>query len=124
MSEIRLLFAALPTMLGEIIRHAVQSEADLRIVEEKDALDDLSEAVARTRPDVLVVGVDDGILPRECARVMYELPFASTLTISQDGRVSSAYRLRPERILVESVSTGGIIEAIRELSLPPPELRE
>jgi DNA-binding NarL/FixJ family response regulator len=123
-SEIRLLFASLPTMLSEILRTAANGDPDLKIVEEMPTLEGIAEAAGRTRPDVLVVGVEDGGLPRECARAMYERPRASTLAVSPDGQIASAYRLRPYGIAMENASSGEIIAAIRELSLPPPELRD
>jgi len=122
-SEIRLLFAALPAMLSEILRQATEGETDLRIVEERPGLEDLTTVASRASVDVVVVGTEGGELPRECAKLMYERPLTSALAVSRDGTVASAYRLRPHGISMENASSGQIIEAIRELSLPPPELR-
>jgi hypothetical protein len=122
-SEIRLLFAALPAMLSEILRQATEGEPDLRIVEERPGLEDLKVAAARSSVDVVVVGTEGGVLPRECASLMYERPRTSALAVSLDGTTASAYRLRPHGISMANASSGQIIEAIRELSLPPPELR-
>jgi hypothetical protein len=122
-SEIRLLFAALPAMLSEILRQATEAEPDLHIVEERPGLEDLTVAAVRASADIVVVGTVGGALPRECASLMYDRPRTGALAVSLDGRTAAAYRLRPQGIAMENASSGQIIEAIRDLSLPPPELR-
>lgn len=111
-------------MLSEIVRQVAASESGVRVVGEMKTLEGLSEAIARTAPDVVVVGSEEGILPKECVRSMYEPPHPRTLVISSDGRITAAYRLRPQGVRMDDISPAGIIEAIRELSLPPPELRD
>lgn len=123
MSEIRVLFASLPGMLSDIIREAVEGQPDLRITEVHDTLDDLVEAVARTGPQVLVVGSVGAELPRECLRAMFERPHPNTLTVSLDGRRTTAYRLRPHGVVRENLTAAGVVEAIQELGEPLPELR-
>ena len=124
MSEIRLLFVSLPGMLSGILRVAASREPDLRIVEELGGLEGVSEAIDRTRPNVLIVGTEGGGLPGECALAMYDLPHTGILAVSLDGAVATAYRLRPQAVSIEDVSTRRIVEAIRDLSRPPPELRD
>jgi DNA-binding NarL/FixJ family response regulator len=123
-SEIRLLVACLPTMLSGIIRQAVEEEPDLRIIAERVTFDGLERAVSATRPHVLVVGAAGGALPPACARAMYERPHPGTLSISWDGRVTGAYRLRPDGIALNDLSTSDIVAAIRELTRPIPELED
>ncbi|MQA90393.1 MAG: hypothetical protein GEU90_09165 [Gemmatimonas sp.] len=124
MTEIRLLFAALPKMLSEILREAASGDPELRIVEEMTSLEGIAEVAARARPDILVVGSDGSSLPKACVRLMYDLPLAGALAVSRDGRPVSAYRLRPQVSAMENASTREIVAAIHELSLPPPELRD
>jgi hypothetical protein len=119
-SEIRVLVASLPTMLSDILRDAIAREPDLLIADERATLDGLAEAVARCRPQVLLVGSAGAELPRECARVMLDRPHPNTLTVSLDGTLTSAYRLMPHGVVRESVSTAGVIDAIRELNRPLP----
>lgn len=108
-------------MLSGIIRQAVADEPSLRIVDELAELDQLPDVVSRLRPDVLIVGADGGELPVECARSMYTPPHPRTLAISADGRITSAYWLRPQGVRMENVTPAGIVEAIEELSASPLE---
>jgi hypothetical protein len=113
-------------MLSGILRHATASDPAVRIVAEVGTLEMLSAAVANTRPHVMVVGVGEGEaeLPKECARLMYAIPHPRTLTISSDGQVTSAWRLRPQGKRMENISPAEMLEVLRELSDPPPELRD
>jgi hypothetical protein len=122
LSEIRVLFASLPGMLSDIIRQAVENEPDLRVAEERATLDGLADAVGRTHPHVLVVGSGDAALPRECLRAMLDRPHPNTLSVSLDGRLASAYRLRPYGVVRENLSAADVVAAIRELHRPLPEL--
>lgn len=108
-------------MLSEILRSAAGAEPDLRVMEECQTLDGLAEAMERTSPHILVVGSEEAELPPECARLMYDCSHPSTLSISRDGRHTWAYQLRPHGERIDSVSTAGLIEAIRELKCPPHE---
>ena len=119
MSEIRLVFAGLPQMLSEIIRNAAGATKDLKVVDERGTLAELAEAAHRSHPHVLVVGSADGRLPSECVPLMYESPHTGTVTITDDGTRTTAFRLVPRGEPIENASAGQIIEAIRELKTGP-----
>lgn len=118
MSETRVLFAALPAMLSEILREAAGAESDLRIMGECKTLEELAEAMEQAKPHVLVVGSDEAELPAECERLMFDCSHPGTLSVSRDGRQTWAYHLRPHGTRIENVSTEGVIDAIRTLKCP------
>jgi hypothetical protein len=111
----------MPTMLGEIIRNAIDDESDVEIVDEAPGLEDLAESVRRTRPDVILVAAKGGSLPSECVRAMYESPLPRTLSVSPDGRSTSVYRLVPQRGVVGEVTPEGLVETLRSLRPRVPE---
>ena len=119
MNEIRLLFASLPTMLSEIVRDAVEAQPDMEILYEARTLAEL-EGARWGRADVIVVAAEQGALPAECTRLMYERPHTRTLSISPDGRLTALWRLLPHGVTMEDVSPEGLVAAIRDLSPPLP----
>jgi hypothetical protein len=107
-------------MLSEIVRTAIEAQPDMAILYEARTLDELEGPSRRLRPDVIVVAAESGGLPPECARLMYEWPHPRTLSISPDGRTSSMWRLLPQGVATENVSTAELVEAIRDLGRPVP----
>ncbi len=58
MKRIRVLVANRPRLMRELIIATIADQADIEVVGEVGQLQDLSEAVAQSRPDVLIVAMN------------------------------------------------------------------
>jgi DNA-binding NarL/FixJ family response regulator len=115
LNRIRIVLAALPRLLADIIRDAVAREPDLEIVQ---ALADCWPAnlpSSTLAPDVMLVGMTkSGDLSPECTELLFAFPKARCLAISHNGQGTYLYELRPQRApLGERFSPGALIDAIR-----------
>lgn len=110
---IRLLFVALPRLLGDILKGELESHEDVEVVAEVATLDRVAESAARTRPDLIVVATSHATLPRECRSLMYISPHTRTMSIAEDGTRVGLYRLWPHRVTVEEVSPQGLVSVMR-----------
>ncbi len=112
MPHTRLLLAAVPPILSDIIRDALADVHGVEVVRET-AGEDLAESVARSRADVLVTEDAGQELSDRHLGLMYRHPRLKLLTISPDGRRAALYRLMPRRRLLVDVSPDGLVAAIR-----------
>jgi DNA-binding NarL/FixJ family response regulator len=109
----RLLLAAVPPILSDIIRDALADVHGVEVVRETAGEEDLAESVARSRADVLVTEDAGQELSDRHLGLMYRHPRLKLLTISPDGRRAALYRLMPRRRLLVDVSPDGLVAAIR-----------
>jgi DNA-binding NarL/FixJ family response regulator len=97
-----------------MVEQAVERQSDMEMVGSARSVRDLVELARRTKPDVVVVGLEGGELPRDCLEVLFDRPRTRMLGIeAHDGR-AYLYELRPEQVEVGEVSPSGVVETIRE----------
>lgn len=72
MKRIRVLVANQPRLMRELIMATIADQPDIELAGEIGKQDDLADAVAQTRPDVLILAMDDRshfkILPLDLLR--------------------------------------------------------
>ena len=114
--QIRVLVCDIPEMLREIVIGLLEREPDFDIIAPSSAPMELSQAVKRYAPDVLVSGAT-------VARNGDHEPYAELLsagfrfkviTVAEDGRQGYLYRLRPERVPLGELSSECLAKAVRE----------
>jgi DNA-binding NarL/FixJ family response regulator len=82
------------------------------------------EQVARLRPEVVIVGLDDDTpgedgLPPKCQRLLSSHPWAKVLSVAHDGRDAVLHELRPRRTVLGEASPENLLETIRSVRARP-----
>jgi hypothetical protein len=99
-------------MLREIVLETISSAPDLEVAREYERPVELSTAIRRDRPDVLVAGadvLDDG----EIERALDEAPRLKVLGLADDGRQLLLYELAPQRFELGQASPQRLLELLR-----------
>jgi DNA-binding NarL/FixJ family response regulator len=109
----RILLADLPRMIREIISDTLASQDDMEVVAELPTLASLPAALEDSQADVVVLGGDDPML---AVALLQRIPHLTVLAVSEEGRESWLYELRPKRVLISEISPRRLVGAIRESS--------
>lgn len=113
MPRTRLLIAAVPPLLGDIVRDALEGEPGVEVVGRNTEPAELDASVNACRADVVLAEERGPALPDPYLDLMYLHPRLRLLTVSPDGRRASLWRLAPERRVLADVSPRGLAEALR-----------
>jgi len=118
MHRIRVLIANQPRLMRELISTTIADQPDIELVGEVGKQDDLVEAVAAARPDVLIVPMDDRKKYRvQCGFLLGRYPEMKILALAPEQNRALFYwavvdiRSKP----LES-SEAGILDAMRQRS--------
>ena len=109
MAPARIMLAALPHLLEEIVSDALDRHG-LEVVGATQSVDELPETVARTLPDLVVLGRDDPTLALE---LLQHRPRLKVLAVAKEGQDSWLY----ERLGALSPAT--LVEAVQRAVSPP-----
>jgi DNA-binding NarL/FixJ family response regulator len=102
-----------------MVEAAVEREDDMAVVGSTPSLHELWTLARSTQPDVVVVGLEDGDLPRDCLELLFERPQMKVLGIeARDGR-AWLYELRPEQSEIGEVSPDDVVDTIRDAAGRP-----
>jgi hypothetical protein len=108
----RIVVIGMSRMLREIVLETISSAPDLEVAREYERPVELSTAIRRDRPDVLVAGadvLDDG----EIERALDEAPRLKVLGLADDGRQLLLYELAPQRFELGQASPQRLLELLR-----------
>jgi DNA-binding NarL/FixJ family response regulator len=97
-------------MLEEIVSHFLESQRDMEVAGTARKQGGLPRKVARTRPDVVLLGMDD---PPLAAALLEESPRLKVLSVDEESRDSWLYRLNPERTSLGSLTPDGLVRIVR-----------
>ena len=137
--SIRILLAHMPGLLHDVLARSLAAEPDLELVGDDataslplppDASSStdappvgdaphpvgghpLGVELARTRPDVLVLGLYRDEPPDVCAEVLSEFPRLKVIALEGMGMRASVHELRPTYAPLGAVSPAEIVAAIR-----------
>jgi chemotaxis response regulator CheB len=111
--RIRILLAELPRMLRDIVERVVSTQPDMEIVGAAAGADTLSDDVARTTPDVVILAMARDASPHRFDGLLVDRPALSILAITEDGRGAYRYEMRPQVLPLTEVSPSGLLDAIR-----------
>jgi DNA-binding NarL/FixJ family response regulator len=116
MNRIRVLIANQPRLIRELISATIADQPDIELVGEVGKQEDLAEAVAQARPDVLIMRLDDRNRYREqCGFFLGRYPEMKILALAPHQNRALVYwaiidiRSKP----LES-SEAGILDAMRQ----------
>jgi hypothetical protein len=113
LARIRILIAGMPQFLADVVRDTLNGHADLDLVDDDCAAEVLLTPEALEMPDVLIVGLNGGVLPAFCAPLLYGNPQMKVLAVSATGHDSALFELRPHRVALGNVTPDGLLAAIR-----------
>ena len=115
MKRIRVLVANQPRLIRELIMATIADQPDIELVGEVGKREDLADAVAQSRPDVLIVAIDEHENPVQCGFLLGRNPEMRILALAPEKNRALFYwaivdiRSKP----LES-SEDGILNAMRQ----------
>ena len=121
----RVLVANRPRLLRELILNTISEEVDIEIVGEVQQDSELASAVGKTRPDCVIVALEDANeLPDACVSLLREFPSLKVIAIAGDGNSLKCYWTEH---LIHSkqleASEASVLSALRGLTLPATRLQ-
>ena len=118
MNRIRVLIANQPRLMRELISETIADQPDIELVGEVGKQEDLAEAVAETRPDVLIVPMDHQNRYRaQCGFLLGRYPEMKILAIAPDqNRALFYWAIVDIRSKSLESSESGILDAMRQRS--------
>ena len=116
MNRIRVLIANQPRLMRELISATIADQPDIELVGEVGKHEDLPEAVTATRPDVLIVQMDDRNKYRtQCGFLLGRYPEMKILALAPDqNRALLFWAIVDIRSKTLESSEAGILDAIRQ----------
>lgn len=104
-------------MLREIVRDAIGRQDDMELLGEFPAATDLRTAVESTGADFVIT--DAATAACDQVPVLLDArPRVRVLGITNSGRQTYLYELRPHRVRLGEISPQALIEAIRSANAP------
>ncbi len=102
-------------MMHEIVTDVLSSQPDIDVVENDAApvTPGRTRAPDDTSPDVIILGERSRRAAGAYEDLLYSLPKAKVLAISDDGRESFLYELRPREVALGQLSAEGLLSAVR-----------
>jgi len=110
--RIRILLGVMPRMLRDILCSAMNGESDLAVVCRLAEGETLLDAVQRTQPEVVVLGLGTERSPA-VGELLGAHPYMKVLTVSADGRLAAVHDLRRHVDHLGEASPGELLSAIR-----------
>ena len=118
MNRIRVLIANQPRLMRELISTTIADQPDIELVGEVSKHEDLAEAVAQARPDVLIVPMDDRNKYRvQCGFLLGRYPEMKILALAPEkNRALFYWAIVDVRSKALESSEAGILDAMRQRS--------
>ena len=111
----------MPGVLRDILAETLSAESDFQLIDRSDTeREPTPGALARTEPDVVIVGLEVGELPLVGVELLGLLPGLKLLALEGQGREISIYELRPTRTILGPLSPGELADSIRRALEPMP----
>lgn len=115
MKTIRVLVANRPRLMRELMVATIAEQPDIEIVGEVEEDSDLLSAVEKTRPDFMIVALEEfNELPQVCHSILHSYPQMKVIAVSSDRNSSMFYwaSLEVQSNEIEA-SEAGVLGALR-----------
>jgi len=96
-----------------MVEQAIDLQHDMEVVAHCASLDDMLESAEQYDPDIVVVEIEDTVLPRACLDVMLEHPGVSILGLEARGTRAWLCELRLEQVQIDEVAPSDVVDSIR-----------
>ena len=113
------MLAAVPPLLGDIVRETLAAHRDVALTADVAARDEISPAVRRTDADVAILGVaphDWNSLDDLLRELFAEQPRLAVIALANDGRNGCVYQMQPRTVALDDISPQSLVETIRATS--------
>src|SRR5207247_1437203 len=107
----RILLFDMPRMLRDIVVKTLAAEPDMEVAADVATADDLLRSVERRHADVVVTRRDDSSL---AALLLTRQPQLKVLAVADNGRESSLYEMRPQRVPLGEITPQRLVTEIRK----------
>jgi AmiR/NasT family two-component response regulator len=116
MNRIRVLVANQPRLMRELTMATIADQPDIELVGEVGKQEDLTEAVAQTRPDVLILAMDDREKYNvQCGFLLGRYPEMRILALApEQNRALFYWAIVDIRSKSLESSEAGILDAMRQ----------
>lgn len=115
MKRIRVLVANQPRLMRELIMATIADQSDIELVGEVGRQQDLTDAVAQARPDVLILGMDDQENRAQCGFLLGRYPEMKIIALAADqNRALFYWAIVDIRSKAVESSEAGILDAMRQ----------
>ncbi len=114
MPTTHILFFAMPRMLRELVSESLGGDRDVSFAGSYATPDDVERALERLDGSRYVLIGTNGLAERTIKQLVGRHPQAKLLVLTQDGRQTFLYELRPHRKSLGAVSPQKIAAAVRE----------
>ena len=116
MKRIRVLVANQPRLMRELIMSTIADQSDIELVGEVGNQEDLSEAVAQSRPDVLIVAMDERDKDQvQCGFLLGRYPEMKIIALApEQNRALFYWAIVDIRSKALESSESGILSAMRQ----------
>jgi|SRR5687768_11157453 len=113
-TRIRVVVFGVRRLMGELVAEALAADPAIEIAHETGARDDLPSIVSDRGADVVILGehVPHASAALEILRAVR--PHLKVLTITNDGRETFLYELRPHEVALGQLSGAGLLDAVRD----------
>jgi DNA-binding NarL/FixJ family response regulator len=101
-------------MLHDIIREIVEAQPDMHVVADLGNPGALASAVAETRADFVIYGVD-GDVSQFYPDVIEQGPAVKVLAVQNDDHQAILWKMRPSRAQLGELSPGCLLDALRSV---------
>ena len=117
---VRIVVVGMPALLREMTRDVIAAQPWATVVAEYDSPVPLADAVRSTGANLVLVGDGPGVEDQATA-LLTSARSVGIFAISDDGRESVLYELRPNKEPLGEVSAERLVDAIRAAVSPPVE---
>jgi hypothetical protein len=102
-------------MMHEIVTDVLSSQPDIEVVANgvSPVVSGMKRTPDDTSPDVIILGERSQRAAVAYEDLLYSLPRTKVLAISDDGRESFLYELRPREVALGQLSAEGLLSAVR-----------
>lgn len=116
MKRIRVLIANQPRLMRELMMATIADQPDIELVGEVGNQENLSEVVAQSRPDVLILGMDERDRDRvQCGFLLGRYPEMKIIALAPDqNRALFYWAIVDVRSKALESSEEGILAAMRQ----------
>jgi len=116
MKRIRVLVANQPRLMRELIMATIADQPDIELVGEVGNQEDLNEAVAQSRPDVLIVAMDERDKDQvQCGFLLGRYPEMKIIALApEQNRALFYWAIVDIRSKALESSESGILSAMRQ----------
>jgi DNA-binding NarL/FixJ family response regulator len=113
MAWTRVVLAALPAMISDIVRETLAAHSDVQIVAEVESRTALRERLAATDAEIAIVGLAMGETPGEFAELLRAHPGLTVLAISLEDDMAYHCRMCMLVSVTPELSLQQLVDALR-----------